>query len=56
MKFRWFPFLGFKTLSDEEKELYGVPLKFTVKALTFEWFSLHMILVGKASQEVQDGD
>lgn len=51
MKFRWFPFLGFKTLTDEEKDVYEIPRYLTVKALTFEWLYLQIILVGKVYQE-----
>lgn len=47
MKFRWFPWLGFKTLTDEEKDVYEIPRHLTVKALTFAWAYLNVILVGK---------
>lgn len=51
MKFRWFPFLGFKTLTDDEKDAYDIPRQLTCKALTFEWLYLQIMLIGKVTSE-----
>ena len=45
MKYRYFPFLGFKTLSDEEADLFDLDLDFTYKALLFEWFDFSILLL-----------
>lgn len=54
IKHRYFPFLGFKTLEDDEKELYDLPLDMDWKALVFEWFSLFILIAGKATHKKED--
>ncbi len=44
-KRRWFPFLGIKTLTDEDVMNYDLPYDCTYKALVFEWFDLYVLLV-----------
>lgn len=51
MKYRWFPFLGYKTLNDEEKAQFEIPRELTCKALTFEWLGIFIILVGKVYKD-----
>lgn len=51
IKYRYFPFLGFRTFDDEDKMFWGIPQGFTVKALVFEWMSFAMILLAKAAKE-----
>lgn len=50
-KFRWFPFLGYRTLDPVDKFIYDIPQEYEVKALTFEWLSHMIILVGKGSRK-----
>lgn len=45
--FRWFPFLGWKVLSEEEVEQLELDPYFRWKALTFEWLHFGLVLVGK---------
>lgn len=54
--FRWFPFLGFKTLSAEENELYDIPADRVCKALVFEWLWLQVIIAGKVYMKDDDGN
>ena len=50
IEFRYFPFLGFKTLDSEEKELFNIPQDLGCKALVFEWMSIFFIIFGKVYQ------
>ena len=56
INFRWFPFLGFKTLSAEENELYDIPVDRVCKALVFEWLWLQVIITGKVYMKDDDGN
>lgn len=47
--FRYFPFLGIRTLSADEVYLFDLGSDFTYKALLFEWldYSILLFAVGK---------
>lgn len=49
MKFRYFPWLGFKTLSSEEMHFYALPRTYNYWGLVFEWMNFHCILFAKAT-------
>lgn len=49
MKYRYFPWLGFKTLTTDEIDLYELDHRYSYKALVFEWLSLHLLIVARAS-------
>lgn len=56
IEFRYFPWLGFKTLDSDEKELFGIPEDYVCKALVFEWVHLFFIIFGKVYQQVKKDD
>lgn len=56
IKYRYFPFLGFKTFDQEDKEGYGLPLDRESSGLVFEWLSWAMILYGKVYSKDDDGN
>ena len=47
--FRYLPFLGFKTLTDDEAYDFDLDLDFKYKAILFEWldYSILLFAVGK---------
>ena len=47
--FRYFPFLGFKALTDDEVSMFDLDASFNYKALLLEWldYSFLLFAVGK---------
>ena len=56
MKFRYFPWLGWKTLNDEETEAFDLDTKYSYKAFTFEWGPLAFLIWGKGTLKEDDGN
>lgn len=54
IKYRYFPFLGYKTLESDEKELLEIPEGLGCKALTFEWLGIYFVIVGKVYKEEKE--
>jgi len=50
-KFRYFPWLGFKTLSPEDVELLELDTSFTWKGLVFEWLDVIWLIFAKGTKE-----
>lgn len=53
---RYFPWLGFKNLTDEEAEFYGLDTDYAFKALCFEWGPLYMLVWGWGKLKETDGN
>lgn len=54
--FRYFTFLGIKTLTPDEVDLFDLDYDFTYKALLFEWldYSILLFAVGKPKDSNAD--
>ena len=48
---RWFPFLGFKTLTDEDVMNYNLPYEYTYKALVFEWLNFYFLIAAQGTMK-----
>lgn len=53
---RWFPWLGIKSLTEEEAEFYGLDTDYEFKALCFEWGSLCILIWGRGKLKESDGN